>query len=189
MKMACSFHDPQVRRIRRRSVPRRADGDVELRQVRIRLYGRVSFPEDVKLSLRVRDRQSWRKDAVIVVAVDPDRALRRIVAIAGGSAPPLGDVGCAGSLQGARQQMNRDVGRLPIDGGTAGVTVASLPALDEGAVLGQADAFEIGRRRDTAGGCLSDDLEFRFTKTASQHRNVEAGGRGGGMKSVDEIVA
>src|SRR6202789_2944124 len=145
MKTACSFYDPKVRRIRRRSVPRRADGDVELRQVRIRLYGGVGFPEDVKLSLRVRDRQAWRKDAMVVVAVDPDRSLRRVVAMAGRSAPHLGDVGCPCALQRARKQMDRDVGRLPVDRGTAGVTATSPPALDEGAVLGQADALEIGR--------------------------------------------
>src|ERR1039458_8200727 len=133
--------------------------------------------------------QPWRKDAVIVVAVDPDRPLRRIVAIAGGSAPPLGNVGCAGPLQCARKQMDRDVGGLPIDGGTAGVTVTRLPALHESAVVGQAEALEKGAARDTAGGCLSDDLEFRFTKTATQHRNVEAGGRGSGMKGANEIVA
>src|ERR1700733_14266746 len=98
MTTVCSFHDPKVRRIRR-SVPRRADGEVELRQVRIRLYGGVGFPEDVKLSLRVRDRQAWRKDAMVVVAVDPDRSLRRIVAIASRSAPYVGNVGCAGPLE------------------------------------------------------------------------------------------
>src|ERR1700679_665728 len=103
MKTACSFYDPKVRRIRRRSVPRRADGDVELRQVWIRLYGRVGFPEDVKLSLRVRDRQPWRKDAMVVVAVDPDRSLRRVVAIAGRGTSHLGNVGRAGPLQGARK--------------------------------------------------------------------------------------
>src|ERR1700735_1398722 len=165
MKTACSFYDPKVRRIRRRSVPRRADGDVELRQVRIRLYGRVGFPEDVKLSLRVRDRQPWRKDAVVVVAVDPDRPLRRMIAIAGRGAPHLGNVRGAGPLQRARQQMDRDVGRLPVNGGTAGVTVTSLPAPDERAIFGQADAFEIGRRGDAAGGSPPDDLEFGFAET------------------------
>jgi len=65
--------------------------------------------------------------------------------MAGRSAPHLGDVGRAGALQRARQQMDCDVGRLPVDRGTAGITATSPPALDEGAVLGQADAFEIGR--------------------------------------------
>src|SRR4029077_13903021 len=37
--------------------------------------------------------------------------------------------------------------------------------------------------------CRSNDLEFRLAKTAAQHRNVETGGGGGGMKGADEIVA
>ena len=147
MKTACSFHHPQMRRIRRRSVlvPCRAGGDVELRQVRIRLYRRVGFPEDVKLSLRVGDGQPWRKDAMVVVAVDPDWSLRRIVAIAGRSAPYLGDIGCAGALQRTRQQIDRDIGGLPVDRGAAGVTVTRLPALRR-------------RRGSRAGGCSRNRL-------------------------------
>src|SRR6476659_1130543 len=148
MMTACSFHNPQMWSTRRRSVPGRfpcrSGGDVELRQIGIWSDGRLGFPEQVELSLRVGDGQAWRENAVVVVTIDPHRPLWRIVAIASGRASHLTDTGGAGAAERARQQVDGDIGGLPVDRGTAGFTVARLPALDESAVLGQPDALEIG---------------------------------------------
>ena len=114
---------------------------IEVREIGVGPFGRVRFPEYLELAAMHGARQARRQEAMIVVGIDPDRALRRIVAVIGRGAPHGVDVGGAGAADGARQQHDADIGRLPVDAEDAVVAMPRLPARDKGAVLRRRRCF------------------------------------------------
>ena len=83
-QMVWSFCDRFVASFR----PNADRGKIEVRQIRIGTFGSISFPEDFELTTMHGTGQSWRQEAVVVVGIDPDRALRRVVAVICRSALP-----------------------------------------------------------------------------------------------------
>src|SRR5215471_286287 len=106
--MAWSFHHTQMAA----SPHRRLAGPVGLRKRREIEIGKIGIgtlrsirlPEYLKLASLNRACQPGREEAMIVGGIDPNRALRRIVAVIGGGAPDRGDIGRAGAADGASQQ-------------------------------------------------------------------------------------
>src|SRR5436305_6952473 len=135
--MGWSFRDGRV-------APVRLDagrGEVAVREIWIRALGSIRLPEDFELTSRDGAGQTRCQEAVIVVGIDPDRALRGVVAVICRGAPDRSDIRGTGSADGARQQHDANIGGLPIDGNVAVSPVARLPPRDKGAVLRSLDAL------------------------------------------------
>src|SRR6476469_1767545 len=115
--------------------PRANRREIKVREIGVGPLGRIGFPEYLELTAMHGTRQAWRQEAMIVVRVDPDRALRRIVAMICRGAPDGIDVGCAGAADGAREQHDADIGGLSVDRRMAVLAIPCSPARDKGAVF------------------------------------------------------
>src|ERR1700694_3611331 len=108
---------------------------VDIRKIGIGSFRGIRFPENLELTSGNRTRQTWGQEAVIVVGIDPDRPLWRIVTVICGRAPDRSDVGRARAADRTGKAHDADVSRLSVDREVAVRAVTSLPPLDKSAIF------------------------------------------------------
>ena len=120
--MSSSFYDTQMFGLAHRIIALLRSGancrEIEIRKIRGGALGSVRFPLDLVLAAAHGARQTRSQKAVVVVGIDPGRALRGIVAVIGRGTPDGSHFRGAGPTDGTRQQHDADIGRLPVDRGT-----------------------------------------------------------------------
>src|SRR4029077_8820199 len=135
--------------------------EIEVRKIGVGPFRGIRFPEDLELTAMHGERQARREEAMIVFGLNPDRALRGIVAMIRRRTTHGINVRRAGAADGARQQHDADIGRLPCARGLGVGPLTGLPAPAESAVFGVWDALKIGGWGDpSAASRRSDQLEL-----------------------------
>src|SRR5205814_1199664 len=89
--MPSSFHNTQLVELRDRIIALFRPGanrrEIAVRQIGVGALGGVRFPEDPELASMHGAGQTRGEETVIVIGIDPDRALRGIVAMVRRGAP------------------------------------------------------------------------------------------------------
>src|SRR3954453_9430298 len=98
--MSSSFHNTQMVEFGDRMIALFRAGanrrEIEVRQIGVGALGSLRFPEDPELASMHGASQTGGVETVIVIGVDPDRALRGIIAVVRHGAPYRGHFRRAG---------------------------------------------------------------------------------------------